>query len=168
MLSIFEPTSSDVPRMRAFILRAWDEAGHAALGWTGASAETINEIASADFLNALLSRAGTRIFVAQEGQEIVGFAVLQSLSVTDAELSGLVVLEGQTGRGVGSTLLERIRASARAAGIAQVVVKTEAFNERAIRFYQHHGFAPIERRWEDVQGSRVDLVLLRLALHPEP
>lgn len=45
----------DISEVRAFILKAWGQAGPSAFGWTGATHETIGEIASEEFLRGLLN-----------------------------------------------------------------------------------------------------------------
>jgi hypothetical protein len=45
-----------------------------------------------------------------------------------------------------------------------MIVKTEAFNKRVISFYESRGFVEIGKREEDVDRTRVSLVVLRLPL----
>jgi ribosomal protein S18 acetylase RimI-like enzyme len=44
-----------------------------------------------------------------------------------------------------------------------MIVKTEFFNDRAIRFYKRMGFTEMGRTIEEIDGTPVDLVLLSLA-----
>ena len=85
---------------------AWEEAGPGALGWTGASDESMREIASESFLVGLISREGTRVFAAEDGAEIIGFAVARREDRSAVDIAGIIVLESRTPEGAGSALLE--------------------------------------------------------------
>jgi len=164
VVDVFEPTVAAVSEVRTFLLEAWKEAGPEALGWTGATEESIEEIASEAFITALLSRPMTIVLAAQEGGRIVGVAVLRGLVAGSTELAGIIVLESRTGGGVGSSLITAAKERAQAAGAKEIVVKTEAVNDRAVGFYQHHGFRLEKRARENVHGTPVDLVTLRMKL----
>jgi GNAT superfamily N-acetyltransferase len=157
-------TLEDVESLREFILRAWDEAGPGALGWTGASDDAVSEIATSGFLSSLLRRDGVSVFIAVDEGVTVGFGSLSEMDGGFVELSGIVVLESMTGRGIGSGLLGATREEARAEGYRRMVVRTEAFNERAIDFYRGRGFELKGRHLEEVRGAKVELVELELEL----
>ena len=70
-----------------------------------------------------------------------------------------MVLESMTGRGSGSGLLRGAVEEASAEGHSRMVVRTEAFNERAIEFYRGRGFEVRGSRLEDVRGKQVELEL---------
>jgi ribosomal protein S18 acetylase RimI-like enzyme len=159
-----EPSLSDVPRLSTFLREAWKEAGPDALGWTGATDSTIQEIASDAFLTALLTRPGTRILVAEDANDIIGLAVLRRLESTLNELAGIVLRESRTGKGVGGSLLEAILERSQADGVEEVVVHTETSNGRALEFYQRHGFVVEGHRQEEIGGTKVDLATLRRKL----
>ncbi len=150
--------------MGAFLKRAWKEAGPGALGWTGATDASMDEIASDDFLAALLARPGTHVVVAEETGEIIGIAVSRRIEGTVDELAGILLLESRTGRGVGRALLEAVLQRSRVGGAREILVRTEAANDRAVRFYQGLGFAPESRIEESVGGRQVELITLRRTL----
>ncbi len=164
MTQIIAPSPSDVPRLSAFLREAWKEAGLGALGWAGASDASIEEIAAADFLAALVAEPGTVVLAAEDAGEVIGVAVTRTVGEAVAELAGIILLESRTGEGVGRRLLAEAVERARADGASAIVVRTEAANERALRFYARAGFVPEARGIEDVRGTRVDLVTLRRRL----
>jgi len=65
---------------------------------------------------------------------------------------------------IGSLLISKCINSARDAGFSDMVVKTEASNERAISFYAKKGFVRLGNAVEMLENSKVDLATLRLAL----
>lgn len=164
MNEVLEPTSIDAPRLAAFLKRAWKEAGPGALGWTGATDATLDEIASEDFLGALLTSPATTVLAAEDAGEIIGVAVLRRIEATVDELAGIILLESRTGEGVGRSLLAAVLKHARARGTKEIVVRTEAANDRALRFYQRSGFVVVDSGSETVQGTKVNLVTLRCRL----
>jgi ribosomal protein S18 acetylase RimI-like enzyme len=151
---------NDAPKLSAFIIQAWKEAGPGALGFTGATDEAIREIASEGFLMSRLASPNTQMVVAEEANAIVGFASIRKLEARKAELSGIVVLEGATGRGIGSRLLRKALDGAKRRGFGSVLVKTEAINDRAIRFYRKAGFVESTKLVEKVGRVKVALQLL--------
>ena len=165
-LRVVPARPEDAGRLGAFLLTAFDEAGTGALGWTGATPETIRSMAEPRFLQGLLARPGARLFLAEQDGAVVGFAALRELGTWEVELAGVIVRESRTGAGVGTALVDAVIESARAAGMRRVTVKTEAANERARAFYRYCGFLEEAQLTEDVEGTPVDLVLLRLALTP--
>lgn len=98
---------------------------------------------------------------------MVGFSGNRRVNDETVELSGIVVLESATGRGMGSLLLESARGAALRDGYRRMLVKTEAFNERALGFYEGKGFVEKGRSTADVEGARVELVELELSLLDE-
>jgi GNAT superfamily N-acetyltransferase len=102
--------------------------------------------------------------VALSEKEILGFSVVRGEPGGTRELAGLIVRERETGKGVGRELLHRVLAEARRDGVDSLVVKTEAFNERALGFYVHEGFVEKGRIEETVGGKKVALVILECRL----
>ena len=58
-MAVRRATLDDVEALRGFILRALEEAGPGALGWTGASEDAVSEIAGVEFLSSLLRRGAS-------------------------------------------------------------------------------------------------------------
>jgi ribosomal protein S18 acetylase RimI-like enzyme len=163
-MAVRKATLDDVEPLRSFILRAWEQAAPGALGWTGASDDAVSEIANIGFLSSLLQRRDVSVFIAVEETAVVGFCSLRETERGSIELSGIAVLESMTGRGIGSRLLRAAVEGSRADGHNRLVVRTEAFNERAIEFYIGKGFEVRGSRLEDVRGTQVELVDLELEL----
>jgi ribosomal protein S18 acetylase RimI-like enzyme len=157
-------TRTDAKALGAFVLRAWKEAGPAALGFTGATDEAIREISSEGFLAARLASPKVKMVVAITGDEVVGFASLKAEDQENVELSGIVVLQSESGRGVGTRLVRKSFALARKLGYRTVRVKTEAFNRRAIGFYKKNGFTETGKASERVGRTKVSLQVLQMTL----
>ena len=160
IMELVRATLADVEKLRAFFLQAWREAGSGALGFTGATEETINEIASEEFLKKRLSSPAVSIYIAEDKGRILGFAATRKIDEGTIELSGIIVLEGATGKGIGSKLFEEVVTSASQGGFRKIVVKTEVLNQRANSFYLKMGFAEAGRTSENVEGRAVDVVVL--------
>ena len=163
MMRVREAEQEDVESLIEFLRKAWKEAGPGALGWTGATEETMRHIASHGFLSNLLERDDTRVFIALNEGQVVGFASNRAGDEL-VELSGIVVLESMTGVGIGSRLLEHSIEAAKDDRYTKMIVKTESFNERAINFYLRNGFRHEATITEEVEGSNVELVKLVLPL----
>ncbi len=164
MVQVRVPSVEDVSGIRAFLLAAWSEAGPSGLGWTGATEEAIQEIASEPFLRSLLGDRKTEVRVAILEGSIVGLAVVRVVGPRTRELAGLIVRERDTGKGVGRELLHRVLEDARQEHVDSIRVKTETFNDRAVGFYRHAGFVETAETEETVHGKRVSLVVLELRM----
>lgn len=163
---VVEASLSDVDSLHDFILDAWKEAGPTALGWTGATEESVNELASPGHILRLISNEKTRIFLAKEGSEVRGFAITREIDEQTSELAGIIVREGSIGKGIGTALLSAALGAIWKGRSAQVIVRTERFNERAIRFYNKNGFAKVREEEETVDGKKIDLVVLSQTRNP--
>ena len=152
---------TDAKALGAFMTRAWREAGSGALGFTGATEDTIRDISSADFLVQRIANPKMRILVADAGGEIVGFASIRAESPKTAELSGIVVLQSASGSGIGTRLIKRTMRLAAGLGFRTIIVRTEVFNERAIGFYKRNGFTESARTTENVGRTEVPVQVLR-------
>ncbi|MGP8071346.1 MAG: N-acetyltransferase family protein [Candidatus Bathyarchaeia archaeon] len=146
------------------MLDAWKRAGPGALGWTGATEDTIQEISSEKYLENLVSDPKMKFFVSEENGETTGFAVNRVQDSSTMELAGIIVREDLLGEGIGSLLLSKCVESAREAGFVNMVVKTELSNDRAINFYMKKGFVQVGDNVETIENLRVELAVLKLAL----
>jgi ribosomal protein S18 acetylase RimI-like enzyme len=159
-----QATLADVQKLIAFFLQAWKEAGPRALGFTGATEETINEIASEQFLKERLSSRDVNMFIVEDKGRILGFAATRKIDEDAIELSGIIVLESATRKGIGTDLFEKVVSSARHDGFCKIVVETEVLNQRAISFYKKRGLSEVGKSRENVEGTSVDLVVLEKIL----
>lgn len=87
-----------------------------------------------------LQRPGGRLVVAEVGQRVVAYAASLERTPEAAELQSLYVLPEHQGQGVGSALLRHEMARLAERGIQVLLVSVLRENERARRFYEHHGF----------------------------
>ncbi|MCB2223421.1 MAG: GNAT family N-acetyltransferase [Actinobacteria bacterium] len=157
---VTEAGEGDVEAIAAFFWAAWAMTGPEAPGWAGASEETMRAITDPDALRERVGGPSRRMFLAWDGQEVVGFSATRA-DGGEAELAGIVVREDRTGRGLGGPLLEAAVEAVAERGAAVVVVKTEAANDRALGFYEHHGFTRTRTFTEDVEGTQVEVCELR-------
>ena len=155
---------ADAVLLGTFFLRAWKEAGPEALGFTGANEEAIREIASKEFLSSRLASPNTRIVIAERRGEIMGFASIRRTGKKEAELSGVVVLESESGRGVGSRLVRKACNAALGVGVVLLTVKTEVLNTRAVGFYKKNGFVEMKKTTEKVGRRRILVMVLQREL----
>jgi ribosomal protein S18 acetylase RimI-like enzyme len=159
-----EPNPDQIRALGKFVLEAWKRAGPQALGWTGATEDTIHDIASEESLMRMASDPKLKFFACEENGEIKGFAANRVQDASTIELAGIIVRDDLLGKGIGSLLISKCIESARDAGFSGMVVKTEASNERAISFYVKRGFVRLGNAVETVENSKVDLSTLRLVL----
>jgi L-amino acid N-acyltransferase YncA len=157
-------TVADVERLEVFFREAWEETGPGGLGFTGTTEETINEIASKQFLLKRLANADVQMYIVEEAGRVMGFASTRRINEYSIELSGIIVLESATGKGLGTNLAQKALSAAREAGYRKAVVKTETFNARAIRFYKKIGFAEVGTAKENVEGTPVEVTILEKQL----
>lgn len=151
---------ADVSALAAFFMQAWKEAGPGSLGFTGATDEAVQEIASREFLTSRLSSPKVRIIVAESENRILGFASLATAGHDEAELSGIVVLRSTSGKGIGTRLLQKACRVAANLGFRRLSVKTEVFNNRAIRFYKENGFVQTRKTVQKVGKAMVPIQVL--------
>ena len=103
------------------------------------------------FFDALMEKAeGYPTVVAkEEGGKILGFGLLRahnpipSFSQT-AEITYFMRPE-QTGKGVGSLMLEYLVEEAKKKGISSILASISSLNEGSLRFHQKHGFSECGR-----------------------
>lgn len=155
---------SDSSALGEFILTAWREAGPRAFGWTGANDQVIENLVSEESLKAILTNPKMKVFTCREGDRILGFAVNRRLDLETVELAGVIVLEGLTGKGIGTRLVAKAMEEAKKDGFSTMQVKTEVFNERALSFYKKERFTATRRETENVTGTPVELQVLELRL----
>jgi ribosomal protein S18 acetylase RimI-like enzyme len=157
-------TLEDVQSLIVFFHQAWKESGPSALGLSGATKQTINEIASERFLKERLTNPDVNIYVVKHGESVLGFAATRVIDRDTTELSGIIVLESAAGKGFGTQLVEEAVSSARQAGFHKMIVRTEVVNERAIGFYRRMEFAEVGKTRENVEGTVVDIMVLERKL----
>ena len=86
-----------------------------------------------------------RIFAARNNGQIVGMvSLLFTISTAEGAkacwLEDMVVRPDQRGKGLGTRLLQHAISYAKANGFSRIALLTDQTNDRAIRFYERHGF----------------------------
>lgn len=160
-LQIREATIDDAVAVGAFIREVWEEAGADSPVFAGATPALIDQAADPGAIRARLTAPGRRIFIARDGERVVGFAETRAVDGATTELAGIVVSRSVSRRGVGTRLVEHAIVSACCDGYASMIVRTKRTNEAAIGFYRRCGFAVIGEELERV-GS-LDVRAVRLA-----
>jgi ribosomal protein S18 acetylase RimI-like enzyme len=98
-----------------------------------------------------LATPGAFLFIAQHEQAIIGYALVSLGPGMQAwetgprigDLHDLAVATGQRGHGVGTRLLEAVKAELAAQGITELRLNVTAANEQARRLYERHGLQVI-------------------------
>ncbi|WP_354497114.1 GNAT family N-acetyltransferase [Mycetocola sp. 2940] len=93
---------------------------------------------------AELDRPEISVYVARdEGGHAIGMAALVPWGVAVTELKRMFVHPDARGRGVATSLLARMEADARSAGLRQIVLETGTLHTAAQSLYARCGFSPI-------------------------
>lgn len=102
-----------------------------------------------DFLLRRMESGDSEIFVAREGQAVVGFAMVQRQRVPPldclvkhdyAYLMDLAVMPKYRGRGAGTLLLDAVQAWARANNLDYLELNVLSNNSGARRLYSRNGY----------------------------
>lgn len=113
--------------------------------------------------------SGNPQFVAEHDGIIVGWCDILRETFEAERHSGVLgigLLPAWRGVGIGTRLMATTLAAADAAGFLRVELTVNAENERAIRLYQHHGFAEEGRkRGARLIGGRLSDVLVMGRIH---
>jgi diamine N-acetyltransferase len=138
----------DARRLAALATQVWLHT-YATDGITADIAEyVLGELTPEKYLGLLNDPAGS-VFVAEQGEGLVGFAVVKfgvpcpAGSNSAVELQTLYVQEHFTGRGIGKLLLRAAEARARERLNSVLWLKVNATNARAIAFYEHQRYTKV-------------------------
>lgn len=104
---------------------------------------------SARWLDENLDTGRLRAFVAGDGGEFVGFAIMTEIPASLRlahfwQIRDLFVLPTHRRLGVGRALLASVRVAAIESGALRLVVQTEDDNDPALRLYAGSGYGVIE------------------------
>ena len=88
------------------------------------------------------------VWLAYEGEEpvavcVVSWAISTSIGAVVAKLDDVYVSEAQQGRGIGSAHLSQLKAELHQLGVRRIDTSVHLQNEPARRFYERHGFKPL-------------------------
>ena len=99
----------------------------------------------------ILPMDGVTLMVADDGAELLGFALYRTV-LDDAELLLLAVSPAAQGNGIGRKLLSQFVDDAKKKGASKIHLEVRDGN-RAIRIYEAAGFAPAGRRRNYYRGA---------------
>jgi GNAT superfamily N-acetyltransferase len=103
----------------------------------------------ASWLEGNFSSGRVEAFVAEDNDEVVGFAITMAVPASLRlghfwQIRDLFVLPSHRRHGVGRGLLDSIRAEAIATGALRIALQTEADNTPALRLYVESGYSVVE------------------------
>jgi len=107
-----------------------------------------------DHIRTLIEGEHTAVYVAEENERIVGYALLNErlLSYLDifkpqtiAEISDIAVADGMRSKGIGYHLFEAARAWAKSKGAKRLELNVWEFNDNARAFYERQGMRTLHR-----------------------
>jgi GNAT superfamily N-acetyltransferase len=92
------------------------------------------------------------VYVAEDGERVVGLAALHAMPILErdaptARITAMVVDEDARRSGVGRALLERLEEVARAEGCGRIYLTTQYKREDAIAFYRRMDFEDTSLRF---------------------
>ena len=114
-----------------------------------------------DFVDCLAG--GMQVLVAEDGDQIVGYAVGRAV-LDQGEILNLGVPLPARRRGVGRALVRHLLASFAAAGVREAFLEVRESNLAAQRLYQSFGFRDVGRRRRYYRRPVEDAVILRAAI----
>jgi ribosomal-protein-alanine acetyltransferase len=122
---------------------------------------------SVDAFRESLRSPQTRVTVADDGGDIIGYAVL-FVAADEAELANIAVIAEARGRGIGRRLLEAALDNASAAGAGAIYLEVRASNTPAQRLYEQAGFVRIGERRGYYRDPDEDAWVMRRSLAAAP
>lgn len=93
----------------------------------------------------------TNVAVVREGEELVGFGIMEYLD-DDAHLVLFAVHPDRQRQGIGSTILQWLEASAQVAGAQRIRLESRRDNVAARSFYNEHGYHEVAIRPQMYSG----------------
>ncbi len=102
--------------------------------------------------------------VAQEDEELQGFAILHQL-FEDATLMDICVKPSKQGKGIGQALMQELIDVAKEKGAERIMLEVRVSSDRAIALYHHFGFEDMGIRagyYKLLQGVEDALLMERI------
>ncbi|MGD8361488.1 MAG: ribosomal protein S18-alanine N-acetyltransferase [Gemmatimonadota bacterium] len=110
--------------------------------------------------SSLISQGRAHVLVAEgPDAQVVGYAVVWWV-LEQGELANLAVAEGLRGKGVGSALLDRALADAKANDVESLFLEVRFSNDPAIHLYRSRGFTQVAVRRDYYRSPREDARVL--------
>ena len=98
------------------------------------------DLAMLDDPQGQISNTGGCIFLAKDGEEIVGSAALIKEAEGEFELAKMAVAAGWQGKGIGKLLIERCLDTAKELGANRIFLVSNSQLKTAIAMYENYGF----------------------------
>ncbi|MDM4767179.1 GNAT family N-acetyltransferase [Pelomonas sp. SE-A7] len=140
--------AADANRLAVLATQVWLHT-YATDGISDLTAQYIlSELTPAKYSQSL-SEPSTYFFVAERGQDLIGFAAVKFGAQCPAEASSAVELktlyvqEHHIGHGVGRALLQAAEAKAHEQSESKLWLTVNARNDRAIAFYDRQGYSKV-------------------------
>ncbi len=166
-LIIRRPTPEDAPQMVAYLNRVGGESDNLLFG---ENEFRLNVEQEADYLRAMAAEPASCMLIACAGDEIISVAQISSLkrprNAHNAEIA-INVAKSWWGRGVGTVMMERLIAFARATGtVRNITLGVRSGNDAAIALYEKMGFRRVgtHRDYFFIHGQYYDEHLMDLQI----
>ncbi len=114
---------------------------------------------SREMIEETFENSYTKVFAAEDGEELVGYASV-GLMVPDAELLSIAVKTDRRRQGIGEMLFDSILAFLDKQDVSDLFLEVRESNEAAIELYLKKGFEEIGRRKAYYQKPVEDAVLM--------
>ena len=147
------------------------EVGAEPEGWLLATTEWRSVGAERRYLRSVRARRNAAVFVAEDGEEIVGrLSIARDAHPASFHVAslGLMVAKSHRRRGVGRALLEQAVEWAREVGVSKLELYVFPHNEPAIALYESFGFEREGYRRNHYRraGELVDAVVMAYEIAP--
>ncbi len=147
----------DIPSIQSVARESWSEVYRWILPST-IQQQALSAWYSDESLKRSIESPASFFFVAEAGQQIIGFAQFVVRSRESAKLGRLYVTPQQQRGGIGSALLRSGIAALRARNVERITVATELENNVGRRFYERSGFSERAQSVADLFGYQLKLV----------
>lgn len=130
--------------------------------------EYVKKAFSEEAIVEAATTAQAAIYLALDGREIIGFAQTVKQDESTVELDRIIIFPGNTGKSIGTKLLNEVIKDQKRRGYTIMVVRAGKEETHARKFYEKNGFeeqkeAEVETPW----GSKISLVTYELDLKKE-
>lgn len=158
-------TVDDVGAIRTVAREGWHAAYDGVIG-ADAVDEQVEEWYAPEVLEDAVAREDWAYVVAEEGEQVVGFASggPTDEGPADGVLAAIYVRPDRWGEGVGSALLSAVHGSLRSLGCGSVWLAVLAGNDVGRSFYESNGYERHDERVTTVGGVETRELLLRRSL----
>ncbi|WP_436344747.1 N-acetyltransferase family protein [Natronorubrum sp. FCH18a] len=152
---IRDADSDDIAGILRVTERSWNSAYSEILS-TETIDQTISELHEGDATLQLIEREDVASFVAERGEDIVGYlSGGPSTDETVARLGALYVDPDVWNDGIGTELLQTFEEHCRQQGVELIQFSVLDENEIGLSFYRKHGYTETEERTTDRFGEPI-------------